>query len=443
MKALVSDKIFLTGFDSQQFIRITEKLTIENPKFIEALQFGRSTRGIDRTIELFDCQNGVLSIPRGCFMKWVGADEVIDQRHTHAVEITSTIEPRTYQERALRLMQSNGGGVLVAPTGSGKTTIGIEIAARLGQRCLIMVKSKDLAEQWRGAIKKFTGLDCGLIGSGKWIEGDQFTVGLVQTLVKHEASLDYGMVIIDECHNVPAQQAYDVINRQAARYRFGLSATPQRRDNLEPMIFSSLGSVVAEIEQSEVEGAVLPVDVHLLHYGFRGRAETWPEFINQLADDAVRNGIITTRAIKASQSVGTAVLTGTIAHAETLYRLVTERGVDALLLHGQLPKKVRDERMAKAHDSKLIIGTLSLLSEGIDWPHVGCIIFAAPVSAVIDKETPAATRLIQSIGRGRRPFPGKSKAFVLDIVDSHFLGKSAAYKRQEIYRQHGFGVFSL
>lgn len=192
MKALVSDKIFLTGFDSQQFIRITEKLTIENPKFIEALQFGRSTRGIDRTIELFDCQNGVLSIPRGCFMKWVGADEVIDQRHTHAVEITSTIEPRTYQERALRLMQSNGGGVLVAPTGSGKTTIGIEIAARLGQRCLIMVKSKDLAEQWRGAIKKFTGLDCGLIGSGKWIEGDQFTVGLVQTLVKHEASLDYG-----------------------------------------------------------------------------------------------------------------------------------------------------------------------------------------------------------------------------------------------------------
>lgn len=94
--------------------------------------------------------------------------------------------------------------------------------------------------------------------------------------------------------------------------------------------------------------------------------------------------------------------------------------------------------MREAQNAQLIIGTLSLLSEGIDWPHIGAIIFATPVSAAVDKETPAATRLIQSIGRARRPFPGKSEAYVLDIVDNHPLGKTTYRKRHEIYQQQGF-----
>ena len=134
------------------------------------------------------------------------------------------------------------------------------------------------------------------------------------------------------------------------------------------------------------------------------------------------------------------MLTATIAHAETLTWLVKQHGIDALLLHGQLPKKVREQGMRDAPGSPLIIGTLSLLSEGIDWPHVGAIIFAAPVSASVDRDTPAATRLIQSIGRGRRPYPGRSMAYVLDIIDNHPLGRSAYRKREEIYRQQGFLV---
>ena len=88
----------------------------------------------------------------------------------------------------------------------------------------------------------------------------------------------------------------------------------------------------------------------------------------------------------------------------------------------------------------LIIGTLSLLSEGIDLPHLSALIFAAPVSAVIDKENPAATRLIQSIGRCRRPYKNKTKAYVLDIVDGCGFGVSAFNKRMAIYQQQGFEV---
>ncbi len=367
--------------------------------------------------------------------------EIVDKRRRCFAAFGTDIDPRPYQERAIQQAVKAGGGVIVAPTGAGKTTMGIEISARLGQRCLILVKSKDLAEQWQQAIKRFTELDAGMICGGKWIEGDQFTIATVQTLVKHETSLQYGLVIVDECHNTPAEQCYTVINLQAAKHKFGLSATPQRRDGLEFMIHAALGPVVAEIKQSEVEGVVLPVVVETLYYPLQGNPQSWQAFNKLLADDLQRNQLIVNKAISASRTTGTAILTSTIEHAERLHGLIKQHNINSLLLHGQLSTKVRAERMEAAPSHRIIVGTLSLLSEGIDWPHVGAVVFAAPVSAEVNRETPAATRLLQeSIGRARRPFPGKQYARVIDIIDRHPFGLAAGKKRGEIYRQQGFDV---
>jgi superfamily II DNA or RNA helicase len=445
MKAVIRDRIYLSALSQDQTDVIKKALTFPNPKYHESLRFGRGAFGIDRQIELFELAGSRLSIPRGVSLSGLGLipETLLDERLVHPVMIETNLEMRGYQERTVRLAFEAGGGVVVAPTGAGKTTMGIELVSRLGQRCLVLVKSLDLARQWQNAIQKFTGLECGLIGGGKWQEGEEFTAATVQTLIKHAESLDYGLVIVDECHNVPAEQAYQVINRQAAKYRFGLSATPQRRDNLEMMIHAALGPIVAEIDQNEVDGAVLPVTVSTLEYGFQGNPESWQDFIAQLANNPERNQLIVGRAIKSSQATGTAVLTGTVEHAEHLHRMILQKGNEALLLHGQLPKRLRAERMAAAAEHQIIIGTLSLLSEGIDWPHVGAVIFASPVSAAVDKATPAATRLIQSIGRARRPFPGKRRAFVLDIVDTHPFGKASFKKRSLIYRQQGFSVRTL
>ncbi|WAR44712.1 DEAD/DEAH box helicase [Methylomonas rapida] len=364
-----------------------------------------------------------------------------DQRRTVAAQISFTGQLRDYQQRFVSNAMQAGGGVMVAATGSGKTVSGIALAAQLQQRCLILVKSKDLAEQWRAAIEQFTGLNAGLIGSGKDTEGEQFTIATVQTLVKRDLSrLNYGMAIADECHNAPASQFYQVINGLNCRYKFGLSATPQRRDGLEMMIHAALGPIVAEIKPSEVEGAVLPVVVSVLHYQLQGNPQSWQQFNKLLAEDNHRNQLIVNRAIRASLTTGTAILTSTIEHAERLHQIINQHGRESLLLHGQLPAKVRAERMAAAANYPIIVGTLSLLSEGIDWPHVGAVVFAAPVSAEVKREAPAATRLLQSIGRARRPFPGKKCAYVLDIVDKCAFGFSAARKRGVIYRKNGFEV---
>jgi len=443
MKITLSNKIAIhTTPNSEQ--PIIEEFTFANPKFQDANNFGRSTRGIDRTICLVERSgNGGLIAPLGLldYLVQTFAPEVIDLRNTVKVIIPFAGTLRPYQEQFVDDAIIAKGGVMVAATGAGKTVSGIALASRLQQRALILVKSKDLAKQWIDAIKQFTGLEAGLIGGGKSIEGEQFTIGLTQTLSKRDLSeLNYGLVIADECHNLPASQAFTVMNGLTCQYRYGLSATPQRRDNMEFMIHGAIGEVCAEIHQDQLQGKVLPVCVKTLEHDFNAEVESWTEFLNVLVDDESRNLIIIGHAIKASQSMGTVILCAQVRHCELLAAMCLERGVKALVLHGQLPTKVRAERMSQAGEAQLIIGTLSLLSEGIDLPHLSALIFGAPVSAVIDKENPAATRLIQSIGRCRRPYPNKKKAYVMDIIDQCGFGVSAWHKRATIYQQQGFEV---
>ncbi len=446
MKITLSNQIEIqTTPDNEQ--QIIEQFTFANPKYQDAISFGRSTRGIDRYLYLVEREENKpiprLMAPMGIldYLLTTFKPEVIDQRNEALVSIPFTGTLRPYQETFVNDAMITKGGLMVAATGSGKTVCGIAMAARLKQRTLILVKSKDLAEQWRGAIKQFTGLDAGLIGGGKNIEGKQFTIGLTQTLCKRDLSqLEYGLVIADECHNLPSNQAYTVMNGLNAKYKYGLSATPQRRDNMEFMIHAVLGNICASIQQDQLQGKVLPVHVSAIQVPFDAEVDSWTEFLNVLVDDEQRNQVIVERAVKASTSMGTIILCSQVRHCELLGGLCTEAGAKPLVLHGQLPTKARVERMSKAQDAPLIIGTLSLLSEGIDLPHLSALIFAAPVSAVIDKDNPAATRLIQSIGRCRRPYQGKTKAYVLDIIDQCGFGVSAWHKRATIYQQQGFEV---
>ena len=444
MKLKLSNQIeIFTTLDIEK--ELIQQFTFVNPKYNDAISFSRSTRGIDRQISLIENTDNGLMAPMGTldYLLETYRPEVIDQRTAVEVNIPFTGTLRPYQEQFIDNALNHTIGLLVAATGSGKTVCGIALASRLKQRTLILVKSKDLAEQWKEAIKQFTGLGSGLIGGGKCKEGDQFTIGLVQTLVKKDLSLlEYGLVIADEAHNLPSNQAFTVMNGLNSQYKYGLSATPQRRDNMEFMIHGAIGQIISTIEPESLDGKVLPVCVSTIEMPFNAEVGSWAEFLNTLVDDEQRNQVIVDRAVKASQAMGTIILCSQIRHCELLGAMCSEAGVQPLVLHGQLPTKTRAERRAKAPEAQLIIGTLSLLSEGIDLPHLSALIFASPVSASIDKDNPAATRLIQSIGRCRRPYKDKTKAFVLDIIDQCGFGVSAFNKRAVIYQQQGFKVKS-
>ncbi len=441
MKLILSNQIAITDLDDFEQELIESSNTHHNPKFFEAQRQGRYTGNIARKIKLFERIDTGLIIPIGCLWQVDDeADQIDDQRNTHPVIIPFYGVLREYQKELVKNALDYDGGVLVAATGSGKTVAGIALASRLKQRCLILVKSGDLATQWREAIEQFTGLKAGLIGGGKNTEGAQFTVGLVQSLVKRDLStFDYGLVIADECHNCPACQFYTVINGLNCRYKYGLSATPQRRDSLEFMIHACLGKIVGKISEDELQGKVLPVKVKTIQHPFSGNPESWGAFINILIDDDSRNEVIINLARQ--QTKPTIILCSQVRHCEILTTMAQQAGLAPLLIHGQLPDKVRTARMQQAMNARLVIGTSQLLSEGIDLPPLEVLIFASPMSAVIRKEgDPAATKLIQSIGRIRRPYPGKTFAKVYDLVDRCGFGVSAFNKRRQIYKLQGWSI---
>jgi superfamily II DNA or RNA helicase len=107
-------------------------------------------------------------------------------------------------------------GTLAAPTGSGKTVMGLAVIAARRQPALIVVHNKELLDQWVARIEAFLGIppqEVGIIGGGKkWI-GQKITVGLVQSLYKcaGEVAPHIGFLVADECHRAPARTFTQVL----------------------------------------------------------------------------------------------------------------------------------------------------------------------------------------------------------------------------------------
>ena len=185
---------------------------------------------------------------------------------------------------------------------------------------------------------------------------------------------------------------------------------------------------------------MLPVQIQTISHNFEGSPESWNDFINILIDDDSRNVLIINLAKQQTRPI--IILCSQVRHCEILTELARQAGLVPLMIHGGLPTKIRAERMTQAHNARLVIGTSQLLSEGIDLPPLEVLIFASPMSAVVVKEgDPAATKLIQSIGRCRRPYPGKVFAKVYDLIDHCGFGVSAFKKRKQIYNLNGWSIF--
>ena len=136
-------------------------------------------------------------------------------------------------------LQQHYGGRLEAYMGSGKTLMTCDIASRLKTKTLILVHKEDLIDQWRETAKEHFGVEAGIIQQDKWQHSSPITVGIMQTLYSRLNQLpakfwkEFGMVVTDEGHRVPARTFLKVVNNFNSRYKFGVSATWRRSDNLE------------------------------------------------------------------------------------------------------------------------------------------------------------------------------------------------------------------
>ena len=318
-------------------------------------------------------------------------------------------------------------GVFVAPPGAGKTVVASYLVAERHCNTLILVHRQPLVDQWRAQLALFLGLDpreMGQFGAGQRSANGRLDIAMIQSLARRGTINDlvaqYGQVIVDECHHVPAASFERVIAEVKARFVVGLTATPQRRDGLHPIIEMQLGPTRFAIDARSQAGRrpfsrCLIVRDTTFRFGAQEAPPRIQEIYAALATDESRNQLILDDVISAlEEGRSPLLLTERRDHLELFAARLKPFARHLVVLHGGSSAKER--RLARErlqaippNEERLVLATGRYIGEGFDDARLDTLFLALPVSW---KGT-----LVQYSGRLHRLHPGKSDVRVVDYVD--------------------------
>ena len=258
IRATFASRLTLTANDlgPAMISAVKHAASIRNPEFDARQRARRSTWDTPRFLYSYDeTADGDLVLPRGLYgllMEFVDSagstlriddKRVTGERHEFGC-CNASLGPSRPMPSDTWFEEDTS--VLIAPPGSGKTVIACAAIDSRACSTLVLVDRKALADQWRDRLQKHLGFKCGQIGGGRSKTTGILDIALLPTLARRdnveELTASYGFVIVDECHHIAASAFFHVLNRIPARYWLGLTATPERRDGLEDLIYHQLGS---------------------------------------------------------------------------------------------------------------------------------------------------------------------------------------------------------
>jgi superfamily II DNA or RNA helicase len=167
--------------------------------------------------------------------------------------------PRPYQAEAVEAWRrAKGRGVVVLPTGSGKTHVAMMAIDDRKRSTLVVAPTLDLVRQWFDLLRTTFPLPVGLVGGGEH-RVEPLTVTTYDSAYMHMEHLGarFGLVVFDECHHLPGPTYAQAARLCLAPYRLGLTATPERADGRHDWLTELVGPVVYRRDITELSGAWL------------------------------------------------------------------------------------------------------------------------------------------------------------------------------------------
>lgn len=354
-----------------------------------------TTRKISKFVFYWEYDGPDLILPRGAlhvvkriFNKHKKKYKIIDNRITHdSIDFgfNATLDDSKGQNHFLGYKAING--ILQAGTGTGKTVMSLYYVSLIKQPTIIVVDTNELLEQWKNRVSEFLGIaykDIGHVGGGRF-EIKPVTIALVQTLKKNpRILLDFGFLIVDECHIATTQSYGLVINNYPGRYVMGLSATPRRKDGYTRVMFWLLGKIHLVIDQNKV--AKLPAKAVFVISKYKGEISFQKQYAMAQAAmvrDPERNQLIVDNIIKQQNIYGIhLVLSRSSQHLEELISMMPDHfQLISELLVGKVNKKERKQIVERAmkNNLKFLFATDRLIGKGFDEELLSVLHLTTPI----------------------------------------------------------------
>lgn len=454
MHISVSNTLTVTEPTDEMLIWCNKNLSIPNPEYAKKARMNFWLGNTPRVLHLYETRGDELVLPFGVLRML--PKEVTDNATFEsvfvppvAVNYETDVPLYDYQETAVQAMVDAKYGILQSAAGSGKTQMGIALAARLGRRTLWLCHTLDLIKQSKERAERYMSKSLmGTITEGKVNLGKGITFATIQTMCKLDLAQykDYwDCIITDEVHRVSGSptavtQYQKVLNGLSARHKYGLSATVHRSDGMIQATYALVGEVAYKVPDEAVADKIMKVGIAPVNTGLKISREAlntdgtlnYAKLITYLTENTARNKLIAD-SIERRPSL---ILSDRLNHLEELMRLLpADMRKDAVMISGKMTSKTGKAKREQALEDmrsgkkKYLFATYSLAKEGLDVPRLERLYLTTP-----QKDYAVVT---QSIGRIARTFEGKSDPIAYDFVDDiGYLVKSYK-KRCTTYRKNG------
>ena len=420
-KAIISDRIYVSG--SRDLLNsIAKTLT-----YVLPLQHGQLKPSKLR--DYVKVSDNIVSIPAGRIDLIPEDYHIVDKRVDAYINFPSLNKDVILREDQREVYDKVEDSCIInANPGFGKTITALSIASKFKRKTLIVVHTKVLLDQWKDRIKAVLGVDCGVIGGGRFDTDKSITVATVQTLSKDMKvkQLDVGLLIIDECHRAASNSWLKVLNNCKARIRLGLSATLNRKDGrIVSAINAISNNIIVPKEANRLKPTIKVISLPNVELN-TNTTSVWANVAQKAySDSRYVNSILA--SCNAAIEAGMHPIV--IAERVELLEILRNNIEGSILVYGSTEN--RQECIANEHTA--IIGNRSILSEGFDKPEMDCLILASFINNEFLLE--------QIIGRITRPHKGKTDTPV--VIDFRLGGNTGIKQfnnRLKYYLENRYGV---
>jgi len=449
--------------------RLKRLASFKNPMFYRQQAMRLSTYGHPPIISCADETTDYLCLPRGCEMdlftelEQFGIDvHLIDKTFCgKRIDVAFNGHLRDEQSLALEQLLYHDIGILSGTTAFGKTVVAIKLIAERKVNTLILVDKVGLLRQWQERLSDFLIVNetlpemsitadkkrgrkkktsvIGQLGAGKKALSAIVDIALMQSLSRRgevkDCVKDYGMIIADECHHASAFSYESILKTTTAKYIYGLTATPTRKDGHHPILFMHCGPIryrdnaKKQAEKRPFDHYIIPRFTSLRTPLDREEKDvTIQELYSEIVDNNTRNQQIIEDVLDSyRRGRNCIILTLRTAHVESLAKRLREEVPDVVTMMGGMGSKTTREVFERIADTPadknlILVATGSFIGEGFDEPRLDTLFLAMPISW---KGT-----LQQYAGRIHRLSNDKKEVRIYDYVDIHIKMLERMYQKR-------------